>query len=476
MTTELIKEFRDNWINEIGSPKSPESELAIITIILKNGDLIKEVIDLPYKYFITSEYNIIYRCMKELYKDNIDINYITLIEKVKSSEFNLLNDIKNRTLQEIVSESLIITLSESSFAVSSQLQYYKNLVIKNYSRRYFLDKLEKERINLLDPTSSAEEVAIRVIKEANDFIEKQPTINNSINSDCDNSLKYLQETYPVIKTGIGFGDSEIKFERKQINTIGGMPGHCKTTIAVQMALNMLINGLSVNYFSLEMPKFDLIAKMVCNLAKVSHKRIRERIYTIDEFKSVKKAYEYMKDCFSSSLKIYDDIYDINSMIRIIKVNKPDAVFIDFLQLMPKDEKWIRQEINNILKLLQPFVKTTETAIINLSQLSRAIDSREDQRPRNSDLAESGRIEQLSRVIMFVHYDFKTNYINELVSYKKGRICYGKNILSLSISKSTYSDTFETKSWIEPECGIIRTMTRDEWELLKNETIKIKELK
>jgi replicative DNA helicase len=86
----------------------------------------------------------------------------------------------------------------------------------------------------------------------------------------------------------------------------------------------------------------------------------------------------------------------------------DLIVVDYLQLMrpaagTKPENRV-QEISQITQALKAIAKELKVPVLALSQLSRAVEAREDKRPQLSDLRESGSIEQDADVVMFVYRD------------------------------------------------------------------------
>ncbi len=164
---------------------------------------------------------------------------------------------------------------------------------------------------------------------------------------------------------------------------------------------------SVLFFSLEMGHQSIVRRMLCARARVdAHKLRTGRIPTEDYAELSRAAGELQK------LKIFiDDSPGISALSmrsrakRIRAKHGLDMIVVDYLQLMthPKAESR-QQEISQISRMLKEMARELEIPVIALSQLSRAVESRDDKRPMLSDLRESGSIEQDADVVLLLYRD------------------------------------------------------------------------
>ena len=116
--------------------------------------------------------------------------------------------------------------------------------------------------------------------------------------------------------------------------------------------------------------------------------------------------KYTPDKFA----MFDNLKDFEKSAAQVKKFKPDVIFDDYIQLISPDTK-IDQRRLQIEKLIHDYkwlVKSENCVGILLSQLNRAIESRDKSKPKLSDLAESGAIEQVAENVLFVYYDYKVN--------------------------------------------------------------------
>ena len=195
--------------------------------------------------------------------------------------------------------------------------------------------------------------------------------------------------------------------------LAGRPSMGKTTLAMNILEEQ---ALSVDdivvFFSLEMPKNQVMFKLISSISGVDFEKIRKGRLEDKEWALVGAAVKRIKDDMSN---LYiDDASDINPMemrrkIRKIQMTtgkKVASVCVDYLQLMSAVEKHeLRSgEISEISGSLKRLAKDLGCPVIALSQLNRGLESRADKRPVNSDLRESGALEQDADIIMFVYRD------------------------------------------------------------------------
>jgi len=445
-------------------PRSPESETAVMIAILRNPDLLKEIDYLVYEHFQTKEYKIIYHAIKLAEKDG-EVDIVSIGEKLLTLKDNVIEvsgeNIFHKAIERLVNIQQVSSIQESENYGQNRIKYYADVIIKNYSARRLLEKIPSRYKSIFNPTQDISDTVLELIDDCQTYLSYIPKKEHDLDLKCDNATILLDGSL-IVRTGLGIDKKELKFIKNRINTIGGLPGHLKTTLAVQIAINLCETNNKVLFYSLEMSCDDLLVKMACNLSNLSFERAIEGHLDNKEISKFKEALNYIKTKYKDLLYIFDDVFDVNRMIQIISQIKPSVTFIDYFQLMAEDQKSLRADLNNILTKFGRFIKFSGTALILLSQISRDVEKREDAVPRNSDLAETAKLERDSANIMFSYYDWVRCFINERVAFLYGRLRYGKEILIMSKTKGRYSPPFRIKLYIEPESGRIRTMTSEEW--------------
>lgn len=194
--------------------------------------------------------------------------------------------------------------------------------------------------------------------------------------------------------------------------LAGRPSMGKTALATNIAYNAAMaykngdkTGGRVAFFSLEMSSEQLATRLLSQEAQIPSHRIRKGTIKHDEFQ---RLVEVSRNLVQIPLYIDDTPALTTAALRtrarrLQRQNGLDLIVIDYLQLLQaQDTKNGRvQEISEITRALKAIAKELNIPVIALSQLSRAVEQRDDKRPQLADLRESGSIEQDADVVMFV---------------------------------------------------------------------------
>jgi replicative DNA helicase len=188
-----------------------------------------------------------------------------------------------------------------------------------------------------------------------------------------------------------------------------------TSLALNIAENIAVDYKKpVAIFSLEMGKEQLVQRLMCSRAEVDSSRVRSGQLHADDWAKLGKA---MAELGEAPIYIDDSagvsVMELRGKCRRLQAQcggELGLIVVDYLQLLEgkSSENRINQisEISRGLKLL---AREINVPVLALSQLSRAVESRQDKRPMLSDLRESGSIEQDSDIVMFIYRD---DYYNQ----------------------------------------------------------------
>ncbi len=199
--------------------------------------------------------------------------------------------------------------------------------------------------------------------------------------------------------------------------LAGRPSMGKTALATNIAFNSARiyaqtggqEGARVGFFSLEMSSDQLATRILADCANISGHAIKQGDIKQEDFQSFVKASQQL-----SQVPLYIDdtpaltIGAVRTRARRLKRQHGlDLLIIDYLQLLRgtgsrQSESNRVQEVSEITRGLKAIAKELQIPVLALSQLSRAVEQREDKRPMLSDLRESGSIEQDADVVMFVY--------------------------------------------------------------------------
>lgn len=187
--------------------------------------------------------------------------------------------------------------------------------------------------------------------------------------------------------------------------LAGRPSMGKTAIGLCIAYNAAKTGCPVAFFSLEMSADQLGNRLLSQVARIPSNKIRCGSYSEHDFERLVRAAQD----FDQPLYIDDSpgltIQSLRTRIRrMCRQHGIKLAVIDYLQLLSagRNTESRLQELSEITRTLKAMAKELGIPILALSQLSRAVEQRDDKRPQLADLRESGTIEQDSDVVMFVY--------------------------------------------------------------------------
>jgi len=193
--------------------------------------------------------------------------------------------------------------------------------------------------------------------------------------------------------------------------VAGRPSMGKTSFAMNLVENAaLAQDKPILVFSMEMPAEHLVMRMLSSLGRINQKRVRTGRLEQEDWPKLSAAVQKLKDV---SLHIDDTPAltptELRSRVRkVVRENKGELgmVMIDYLQLMQVagSSEGRTAEISEISRSLKAIAKEFNVPVVALSQLNRSLEQRPNKRPVNSDLRESGAIEQDADIIMFIYRD------------------------------------------------------------------------
>ena len=227
-------------------------------------------------------------------------------------------------------------------------------------------------------------------------------VSSVINNVFDTLSEYAASgsRIPGLSTGLQDLDRMLLgLNKSDFILIAARPGMGKTSIALNIALHVaLVLKKTVAFFSLEMSREQLVTRLLSKAAMVPSQNLMTGQLTDSQWRSISEAAQQMS---MSDIRIDDNpsvtVSDMKASCR--RVKDLGLVCIDYLQLMSSagtKNSWAdnrQQAVSEISRMLKIMAKELNVPIICLSQLNRAVESRQDKRPLLSDLRESGSIEQ-----------------------------------------------------------------------------------
>lgn len=385
-------------------PYSLEAEQSVLGAILLDSECLSRVAEiLPNpEYFYLSNHKLIYSAMIDMFTLGQVVDYVTVLEKLKSDSKFDENACKTYLLQlaQIVPS---ISNVESYAKIVRNKHDIRSLII---TAREMIENASDSEFDASDLLDSAEQKIfdirqgknIQGLQKINEIIIQTFDRLDALNSDTNSQ-------YSGIPTGIGDLDRVIMgLNRSDLILLAARPGMGKTSFALNIAENVAVKeGMKVAFFSLEMTKEQLVSRMLSTESMVSGQNIRTGKLKEDEWVRLIEA----GDVLAKSQIYLDDtpgitVHEMKAKLRRLK--NVDLVIIDYLQLMASGRRIDNrvQEISEITRNLKIMAKEINVPVITLSQLSRASEQRTDHRPLLSDLRDSGSIEQDADIVLFLY--------------------------------------------------------------------------
>lgn len=398
--------MEENVIKKI-MPHNLEAELAVIGSMIMYRDAIvtaSEVI--TGEDFYNKQYGIVFDTMVELNNIGAPVDLVTLQNKLKEKDVP----------PEVSALEFVKELGTAEFTSTNVREYAKIVSEKAMLRR--LIKLNEEIANTCYAgKESMEDILEDTEKRVFQLVQRRTTDNFvPVRQIVANALEKIEKASrnKGSVTGIptGFIDLDYRtagMQPSDLILVAARPSMGKTAFELNLAEYMAFKkNLTVALFSLEMSKEQLINRMFSLESKVDAQKLRTGQLNDQEWEQLIESAGQM----GKSNLIIDDtpgisISELRSKCRKYKLEHNLAiVMIDYLQLMSGSGKTEsrQQEISDISRALKSLARELNIPVIALSQLSRAVERRDDRRPMLSDLRESGAIEQDADVVMFLYRD------------------------------------------------------------------------
>ena len=396
-------------------PHSTEAEQAVLGgIMLSNqhwDGIAERVIA---EDFYTFAHKAIFQTMEELMRNQMPIDLITLDQALKAKGisdsvggFAYLADLSNNTpnainilaYAEIVREKAIL---RELIAVGNRIAE-NSYSPKGKDIKMVLDEAEREVFAIAEKRSSSTEGPQNVLSVLESTIARIETLGK------------LENHNGVTGVTTGFVDLDKKtagLQPSDLIIVAARPSMGKTTFAMNLCENAaMASDKPVLVFSLEMPAEQIMMRMIASLARVDQTKIRTG-QNLDETEWSKIASVFGMFKQKNNLYIDDSSgltpTELRSRARRVyrENNGLSMIMVDYLQLMraPAFSDNRTLEIAEISRSLKALAKELEVPVVALSQLNRTLEQRADKRPVNSDLRESGSIEQDADLIMFIYRD------------------------------------------------------------------------
>lgn len=396
-------------------PHSLEAEQSVIGAMLMDKEAILVASEtLHPDDFYGKQYGILFESMVELYNEGKAVDLVTLQNRLKEKD----------APPEISSMEYVRDLV-TAVPTSANIKYYANIVADKALLRRLI-RINEDIANACYAGKETTEFILEdtekrifdVVQRRNtgDFVPISEVVMNALER-----INLASQTKGVV-TGLatGFIDLDYKMAGLQpsdLILIAARPSMGKTAFVLNIAQHVCFKlGVSAAVFSLEMSKEQLVNRLLSLESFVNSQSIRTGNMTDSDWDSLVEG----AGIVGNSKLVIDDtpgisISELRSKCRKYKLEHGlQLIMIDYLQLMSGSGhiESRQQEISEISRSLKSLARELNVPIIALSQLSRAVEQRENHRPVLSDLRESGAIEQDADVVMFLYRDDYYNHDTE----------------------------------------------------------------
>ena len=401
-------------------PHSLEAEMALLGSMILDHRVISEVIAIvpTSAYFYRESHATIYDALVRTYDSHQSGDLVQLMEVLK----------EKRQLDDVGGTDYLVRLAESVPSAVSAPHYAKIVRERAQLRQLaeaagqiLYDAFHSSELggDSSDATRTALDRAEQMIFEIAD---------KAVGADADSLSILLQQALDMLLqnegrsiTGLDTGFYELSemtsgLQPGEMIIVAGRPSMGKTAFALNLAEQIALGGqphaehgpeTAVGIFSMEMSRQALVQRLLCAHAGVDSHRFRTNRLSKEDFIDLRNSCGIL-----SRAPIYiDDTPGLTILMlrakarRMVAQHGVKCIMIDYLQLMgaPTASKDGRQsEVGAISRGVKALARELSVPIVCLSQLNRGPEDRTGNRPRMSDLRESGSIEQDADVVMLLH--------------------------------------------------------------------------
>ncbi len=390
-------------------PHSIEAERAVLGAILLNKDAFDTVSSIvKAEDFYSDNHRVIYEALVSIVGKNQRADYVLLSEELKKSQ-----------KLEAVGGILYLTNLTTDIVDAYNVEDHAKIV---------RDKAHLRK--LIHVANAVESMAYREEEETEDIVNRaeQMVLDVSGTTKGESSFSVMRDVvyetidrinelqrHKGILTGVSTGFKDLDnltsgLQKSDLILVAARPSMGKTAFTLNIAQNVAMKSKkNVAFFSLEMSKTQLVARVLAAVAGINSGRIRNGQLSQEDWG---KAINALNDLADAPLYI-DDTSGLTPQLMKKKLRRLiqehgelGLVVVDYIQLMENGGKKMadnrQQEVSAISRQLKIMAREFNVPLIALSQLSRGVESRADKTPMLSDLRESGSLEQDADIVAFLN--------------------------------------------------------------------------
>lgn len=370
-----------------------DAEEIIIRALLENK---LEVLDhVTLDYFTNKHYRAIFKAVKDLTYQHIGIDYSTINQQLKANKLSIPDNL----IIEILGNSLPVN-------IQSNIGILKDL----YKRRVAINTLQGAIIDLRTKDTDIDGINSTIASKLDNLTFED-------DSEDDNTISIIKRLEADLKSAVDEREQRFKYglpeldhmtwglHKEELTTIAAKSGVGKTALVLQIAKNLINNGLKVLIISREMSDIQVLKRILTTDTGIEGNKFRSRSFTQAEWDKITKYLEEMKR--NGNLYVNTRVTTVTGIKKRIRQIKPDVVIIDYLQLLSpeKSETSREREVATISREIKGMTSDFKIPIIQLSQLN---DEFGDNRPKGERaMRESKAIYHDSNNVIYIHVPNKS---------------------------------------------------------------------
>ena len=361
-------------------------------------------------YFYETSHSQVFSVLQTLFDRNQPADLVTVSE-----------ELRKRGQLESVGGATYLTQLTAAVPTAANIQHYAKIVKERALLRRLIQSATTIVQESFDPSQDARNVIDKAERSifdiGQDQIEgKTYALRDIIHDTMETIDQLFQRKEHVTGLATGFHEFDTKtagLQPSDLVIIAGRPSMGKSAFTTAICEHAAVNlKKPVAFFSLEMSKEQLVQRMLCSFARVDAQKVRTGYLSHQDWPKLTQAAGKLSE---APLYIDDSpgqtVLEIRAKARRMKMRYGiQMIVIDYLQLMHMggQVESRQQEISAISRSLKALARELKVPVIAVSQLSRAVEARQGNRPQLSDLRESGAIEQDADVVVFL---FREEYYN-----------------------------------------------------------------
>lgn len=393
-------------------PHSIEAEQSVLGSMLiapESWDTVTEIIGSDD--FYNRAHQTIFIAVLDLLKHNLPVDLITVSEQLE----------KHDKLEEAGGFAYLAELAKNTPSAANVAAYAQIIKERAITRELIGVAHNIAEVGFNPEGRNSAELLDLAESKVFEIAEKR-TGENEGPKDIDKVLgKTVDRLEALVKSGkevtgvtTGFQDLDKKtsgLQPSDLIIVAARPSMGKTTFAMNLCENaMMAEDKPVLVFSLEMPSEQIMMRMLASLSRVDQTKIRTAQLDDTDWSRISRTMAMLKEKNNLWVDDSSGLTPMDVRTRARKIARENGgislIMVDYLQLMrvPSLADNRTLEIAEISRSLKALAKELEVPVVALSQLNRSLEQRADKRPVNSDLRESGSIEQDADLIMFIYRD------------------------------------------------------------------------